>query len=771
MGSVTPTRQQVVNSERAEFTITPAAGYQLASTSGCLGQLQNNRFITLPLFASCNLLVRFSSLSNRIPDTNLAAAIRAQLSLASGADITSADLLRLTELEAAGQGISSLTGLEEATQLRRLILTDNPITDLSPLSSLNRLSTLEAGYTSVRDASALSRLPLVSLNLNNTPLADLEFTRGMNSLRNLNIDSTDVLDLAPLLASGLGTNSSLRLGSSNNGCLYTSGYSRPLADMQQLRQRGVSLVFFDQKMRRQNCPNSLAGASRNLQAQLGADGQLRLQWRIQGGNTQGPWRCGLHGDLTLQLPREPLVRIEPCPTDGSLNYASGLGQPGKTLVIEDGLGGRWIDPLSIERLPEAGPAPDFYIDSIDFGQTLINSNPRLVASRDALIRIHAISRTPLSPAPSGTLLLSRNGSRLTLPLKPPTSLPTLLQFTRLDSSYSAVIPGDWIEPGLQLQVSLNGLNKILVPKVGAANHLYLTLVPVVGQGVSPQLENPETLERQLKTLWPLAQVSVQVREPVNLSFSSADDLLGQLIDLREQDAATSYYYGLVSPAAGNFNAGGIALIGGRTGVGLDAVHDPDSLTMAHELGHMFGLLHVNCGNPSSLQYDYPHNSRSTGSLGINYSFNSLLAPERYSDIMGYCRPQHVSDFSYQRAQDYLEENPPSPFASALSLRAGTAAAPQMRSLYLSGALTPSGQWRIRQLTPVPGEQRSAAPSDYQAWVIDERGARHSAPLHWLTLDHPELAEAQHFTASLPLVRAVHLEIWQGDQLRHSQAVP
>ena len=57
-----------------------------------------------------------------IPDSNLRAEIEEALGKASGASITTADMAKLTRLEAKNANISNLTGLESATNLTNLDL-------------------------------------------------------------------------------------------------------------------------------------------------------------------------------------------------------------------------------------------------------------------------------------------------------------------------------------------------------------------------------------------------------------------------------------------------------------------------------------------------------------------------------------------------------------------------------------------------------------------------------------------------------------------------
>ena len=73
-----------------------------------------------------------------IPDTNLRAVIADSLSKASGASITRAEMLTLTQLNAPDKGIRSLAGLEHATNLQRL--------DLGAPSNSNAISDLYLKY-------------------------------------------------------------------------------------------------------------------------------------------------------------------------------------------------------------------------------------------------------------------------------------------------------------------------------------------------------------------------------------------------------------------------------------------------------------------------------------------------------------------------------------------------------------------------------------------------------------------------------------------------
>ncbi|HNG59987.1 MAG TPA: hypothetical protein PKZ52_09180, partial [Cellvibrionaceae bacterium] len=445
------------------------------------------------------------------------------------------------------------------------------------------------------------------------------------------------------------------------------------------------------------------------------------------------------------------------------------GQSAKTFVIEDGLGGRISRTLTPSRGANAGPIESITFAGFDFGQSVVKANPRLVANREALLRIHVLA-DQAQTAPAGTLTLKLGEQSQVVNLTKPTSLPSLLQLTSLSRSYTAVVPANWVQPGLSLQMQLaNGLSRTLAPVVGTGSVLYLTLVPITSGGSSPQMPTAAAVERNLKTIWPLAQVVVRSHEPVDFSFPSADEGLAQLADLQAREGDTSYVFGLVSPAAPNFNVGGLAYVGGRVGMGLDATHDPSGLTMAHEIGHMFGLFHVNCGSPSGIQNDYPYATTNIGSVGINYSLNRLILPTSASDVMSYCQPQHVSDFSYQRAQSHLETNPPIPFPATSLSRA--AAAPQLQSFVVRGHLTGAGEWVIRQALPSALPVEEVPAGDYSAEVTDTQGKIYSAELRFMRIDHDEQISNRHFSISLPVLEGQKLVIRRRGEVVYEGQLP
>lgn len=90
-----------------------------------------------------------------IQDAGLAAAIRDELGLASSVTITQSHLEKLTELDAFDRSISSLAGLEKAVNLKRINLSGNWISDLTPLKSLSNLTSVDVSRNLIQSGDAV----------------------------------------------------------------------------------------------------------------------------------------------------------------------------------------------------------------------------------------------------------------------------------------------------------------------------------------------------------------------------------------------------------------------------------------------------------------------------------------------------------------------------------------------------------------------------------------------------------------------------------------
>ena len=157
--------------------------------------------LSIPLTATAQVV--------NIPDPNLRAIIEDELGKAPGAIITVADLATLTELDASNTGISDVTGLEAATNLKTLDLSgeiiadsfinSNSISDISSIAALINLTKLRLADNSISDISAIVGLTnLEFLNLRNNSISDISPLTGLTQLIHLHLGDNSISDISAI---------------------------------------------------------------------------------------------------------------------------------------------------------------------------------------------------------------------------------------------------------------------------------------------------------------------------------------------------------------------------------------------------------------------------------------------------------------------------------------------------------------------------------------------------------------------------------------------
>ena len=136
------------------------------------------------------------NVSVNIPDANLRAAIETM----PGVPITLWDMATLTNFSVGLSNISNLTGLEHATNLTDLLLTDNEIVDISALVGLTNLIQLDLSNNSISDISALADLTNLTtyLFLTDNEIVDISALVGLTNLTALNLFNNTISDISAL---------------------------------------------------------------------------------------------------------------------------------------------------------------------------------------------------------------------------------------------------------------------------------------------------------------------------------------------------------------------------------------------------------------------------------------------------------------------------------------------------------------------------------------------------------------------------------------------
>ena len=313
----------------------------------------------------------------------------------------------------------------------------------------------------------------------------------------------------------------------------------------------------------------------------------------------------------------------------------------------------------------------------------------VVAGREGVLRVYVTPGAGYSPqAVTGVLTLTRGGGAPVV-LTDVKTISAASSDGSLASTFDFELDSASLATDTQYSVALKvsggggaGSEAAAYPLGGAAESLdaqsggdvlKVKLVPVQ-YGADGSNRLPDTSAAQVERyraemyrIYPAKKVEITVRapyaysSPIDAGGSGWSEVLQALTNLRESDGAPSdvYYFGAFAPASSfdSYCSGGCVtgLSGlitdpsdtfGRASVGVGYTGDVSAETMAHEVGHAHGRSHADCGGASGIDPSYPYGGAGIGSWGYDITSKSLLSPTKYTDMMGYCNPVWVSDYTY-----------------------------------------------------------------------------------------------------------------------------
>jgi hypothetical protein len=305
----------------------------------------------------------------------------------------------------------------------------------------------------------------------------------------------------------------------------------------------------------------------------------------------------------------------------------------------------------------------------------------LVVGRDALLRafVRSDRRTTLRPL-ARARIYDGTTAIATLLLAPPDSgVPTVPVDGLIGTTYRTRIPAELVRAQLRVSVEVDPDSTLgelqrgdnFWPTGGQPRAIAATTVPpftvrfvpvsldgTVGDITAAAQDRYLVVAR---SLWPIAQVTSDVRAAFTSSAPTLQPtdanggwnaLLNELRALKTLDGApaATHYYGVVHPAyaEGMF---GLALVGTPVAVGWD--RRDVGMIAAHEWGHNFGRLHAPCGDAPNVDSNYPNIGAAVGLVGWNSASDALQVAST-PDIMSYCTPAWVSEYSYTRALTFRQ---------------------------------------------------------------------------------------------------------------------
>lgn len=244
-------------------------------------------------------------------------------------------------------------------------------------------------------------------------------------------------------------------------------------------------------------------------------------------------------------------------------------------------------------------------------------------------------------------------------------IPTEIDESSLNYSYNQTIPSSAIKPGLEMFIEIDPegtledglLQTRHIPEQGRLSVevkempvFDLTLIPFIWEEepdlsvvetIKDMSTDPETHELlgHTRSLLPIVDISVTAHSPVYTSSNSTYDIYNEVGLIRLMEDGDGHYMGMMLSPIGPVG------LAGRGGYLTFAV--PDKVVIAHELGHNLNVAHPSCGVHAS-EFAFPYRNGSIGAWGYDQERNDVISPNYYRDLMSYCSPKWVSDYSFDR---------------------------------------------------------------------------------------------------------------------------
>ncbi len=286
----------------------------------------------------------------------------------------------------------------------------------------------------------------------------------------------------------------------------------------------------------------------------------------------------------------------------------------------------------------------------------------------------------------------------------PVPIPNEVSESGFDTSANIEI-ADWVvQPGLEMVIdvdpegtlsSTSGVTK-RIPESGrlpvavrAMPVFDLTVIPFrwnqapdksvveLAQGMALDPEG-HSLLWHTRTLLPVGELDVIAHASVLSSTNNIAELLSETKLIRVMEGASGHYLGMM---AGEI----VGAAGAAYPYGWSTFSSPESLIIAHGIGHNFGLFHAPCGFLGDSDPFFPETDGSIGVWGYDFRSGGDLVPPTRPDLMSYCRPAWISDYHFSNALRFRLRN---------EGRAGVAAAAAMaapaKAILLWGGVNAGG---------------------------------------------------------------------------------
>ncbi|MFY9560717.1 MAG: IPT/TIG domain-containing protein [Terriglobales bacterium] len=385
---------------------------------------------------------------------------------------------------------------------------------------------------------------------------------------------------------------------------------------------------------------------------------------IAGTNFTGATAVAFNGKAASSFSVDSATQITATVASGSTTGKISVTAPGGTATSANTF-----------TVTSGGATLDLTIDGLYITQaTQEYPNPivPLVQNRSAWVRVFVRANQANTATPQVKVDFIKGATTNTLTINAGSgSVPLSIDPENAAASWNAAVSASWIQAGTQVVATVDPTNAI--PEADETNNTFsqnldvrnlktwkVTLIPVhTGDGNQGVVENGTRTRNDwvdfAKRIHPVPDaIDVTVGSVMNSSVTTLQSngngwntVLNELQAKRAADGVTDrYYYGAVHTTYGS-GVAGLGFVGAPEAIGWDVTGSFPSV-LAHEEGHNFGRQHSPCGNPAGVDPNYPYPGAIIGVPGwdVFAASNNLKGSSTYVDIMSYCSPLWVSDYTY-----------------------------------------------------------------------------------------------------------------------------
>ena len=350
----------------------------------------------------------------------------------------------------------------------------------------------------------------------------------------------------------------------------------------------------------------------------------------------------------------------------------------------------WLEGVTKRRIPSCEDPVEGSAAYLTQAVQSIEYPVPLVAGEEALLRVFVVAPAAAGdtvPLVRATFFVDGEEAEVVEIPRGTSIIGDQISEGSLNSSANVRLPASVIRPGLEMVVEIDpegtvapelGVTK-RIPETGrmavdvrAMPDLQFTLIPFLWSenpdsailDITGDLSPGDPLLRDIRDLLPVAEIDLNIHEPVVTNSNSAFSMLEQTAAIRAAEGGTGYFMGTMSGSV--TGARGVARVPGWYSFSI-----PDPWVMSHELGHNLSLYHAPGCGAAGPDISFPQSDGTIGAWGYDFSTGLLVDPA-ISDLMSYCNPTWISEFYFTNSLRHrlvweAAEQWASPAAPTLSL--------------------------------------------------------------------------------------------------------